>query len=112
MDLVFEEGDFGLIVVGLFKVVVVLFGVLCVYIVCECGLMCEDDYEFFWVMDFLVVEWNVDEDCWDVFYYLFIVLCDEDVELFSSDLGQVKVCVYDVVFNGFEIGGGLICIYC
>ncbi|MEM1250014.1 MAG: aspartate--tRNA ligase, partial [Acidobacteriota bacterium] len=110
-DLALEDGDLGLIVAGSPKVAAASLGALRVHIARERGLMREDDHEFLWVTDFPAVEWNPDEDRWDALHHPFTAPRDEDVELLGSDPGKVKARAYDVVLNGFEMGGGSIRIH-
>lgn len=46
-----------------------------------------------------------------VMYYLFILFKLEDIYLLDINFVVVCVNVYDMVINGVEVGGGLICIY-
>ena len=101
-----EDGDLALLIAGSAKVAAASLGALRVEMGRELGFMREDDFEFLWVTDFPAVEWNPDHDRWDALHHPFTAPAESDAELLTSDPGQVKARAYDVVLNGFELGGG------
>ncbi len=66
---------------------------------------------FSWVVDFPLLEWNPDENRWDAVHHPFTAPQDEDLPLMTSDPGKVRAKAYDVVLNGYEVGGGSIRIH-
>jgi aspartyl-tRNA synthetase len=64
-----------------------------------------------WVIDFPFVTWNEEEQRWDPSHHLFTAPMDQDVSLLDSDPGQARGKQYDLVCNGYEIGGGSIRIH-
>ncbi|NTW01520.1 MAG: aspartate--tRNA ligase [Oscillochloris sp.] len=66
---------------------------------------------FGWVLDFPLVEWNPDENRWDAVHHPFTAPRDEDLPLMVTDPGKVRAKAYDVVLNGYEVGGGSIRIH-
>jgi aspartyl-tRNA synthetase len=68
-------------------------------------------FEFVWVVDFPLVEWNEDEGRFDSLHHPFTSPVDEDVDKVDSDPGSVRSLAYDIVVNGSEIGGGSIRIH-
>jgi aspartyl-tRNA synthetase len=64
-----------------------------------------------WVLDFPLVEWNVEEGRWDAVHHPFTAPLDEDLPLMDSDPGQVRAKAYDLILNGYEAGGGSIRIH-
>lgn len=66
---------------------------------------------FSWVLDFPLVEWNPDENRWDAVHHPFTAPRDEDLPLMVTDPGKVRAKAYDVVLNGYEVGGGSIRIH-
>jgi aspartyl-tRNA synthetase len=70
-----------------------------------------DVLAFGWVLDFPLVEWNEDESRWDAVHHPFTAPKDEDLHLMDSDPGQVRAKAYDLVLNGYEVGGGSIRIH-
>lgn len=64
-----------------------------------------------WVVDFPLLEYNQDEDRWQATHHPFTSARDEDWSLLEDRPGDVKAKAYDVVLNGWEIGGGSIRIH-
>jgi len=64
-----------------------------------------------WVVDFPLLEYNEDEKRWQAVHHPFTSARDEDWEKLESDPGGVLAKAYDVVLNGWEIGGGSIRIH-
>ncbi len=110
-ELELGEGDLALLVAASPKVAAASLGALRIEMGREYGLMRESDHEFLWVTDFPCVEWNPDEERWDALHHPFTAPREEDLELLSEDPGAVRARAYDVVLNGFEIGGGSIRIH-
>ncbi|MCF8116945.1 MAG: aspartate--tRNA ligase [Desulfarculaceae bacterium] len=71
----------------------------------------EGELSFCWVTEFPLVEWDPEAKRWDAMHHPFTSPRDEDMELLSSDPGQVKARAYDLVLNGSEVGGGSIRIH-
>ncbi|MBV9128315.1 MAG: aspartate--tRNA ligase [Verrucomicrobia bacterium] len=68
--------------------------------------------DFLWVTDFPLLAFNAEENKWDAVHHPFTRPLAEDVELLKQgELGKVRAAAYDVVLNGFEIGGGSIRIH-
>ncbi|MGE0363774.1 MAG: aspartate--tRNA ligase [Vicinamibacterales bacterium] len=68
-------------------------------------------WEFLWVTDFPLFEWNADQRRWDSLHHPFTSPREEDVARLASDPGSVRARAYDVVLNGWELGGGSIRIH-
>jgi aspartyl-tRNA synthetase len=66
---------------------------------------------FTWVIDFPLFEWNEAEGRWDPSHHLFTSPQKQDIPLLKSDPGMVKSNQYDLVCNGYEVGGGSIRIH-
>ena len=64
-----------------------------------------------WVTDFPLVEWHSDLNRWDAFHHPFTSPNFYDLELMESSPGKVRSLDYDVVMNGYELGGGSIRIH-
>jgi aspartyl-tRNA synthetase len=67
--------------------------------------------QFFFVVDFPLVEWNEDEKRWDSTHHLFTQVKPEDLHLLDSEPGRARSNAYDVGCNGWEIGSGSIRIH-
>jgi len=65
-------------------------------------------WNFLWVVNPPLFEYDEDAKTWAAAHHAFTRPHDEDVAFLSSDPGRVKCHRYDVVLNGFEIGGGSI----
>ncbi len=70
-----------------------------------------DRWELLWVTDFPLFEWNADEQRWDSLHHPFTSPREEDLARLATDPGSVKARAYDVVLNGWELGGGSIRIH-
>ncbi len=74
-------------------------------------LIDENRYEFTWVTDFPLLEWDDEENRWVAKHHPFTSPRDEDIELLSKDPKMVRAKAYDIVLNGEELGGGSIRIH-
>ena len=61
-------------------------------------------HDVFWVVDFPMFEWNEDEARWDPLHHPFTAPIGD----LDGDPGAWRSRAYDVVFDGWEIGGGSI----
>ena len=73
----------------------------------EQGLIDKDKLNFLWVTDFPMFEWNGDEDRYEALHHPFTAPNPEDID----DLTTARAVAYDLVLNGYEIGGGSLRIY-
>lgn len=74
-------------------------------------LLAADEFQFLWVTDFPLLEWNGDEQRWFSMHHPFTSPLDDDVQKVETDPGVVRAKAYDLVLNGSEIGGGSIRIH-
>jgi aspartyl-tRNA synthetase len=75
------------------------------------NLVQEGKWELLWVTDFPLFEWNADERRWDSVNHPFTAPREEDLHMLESDPGKVLAQAYDVILNGWELGGGSIRIH-
>ena len=75
------------------------------------GLIDPNLLAYCWVVDFPLLEYNEDENRWQAVHHPFTSARDEDWAQLESDPGSVLAKAYDVVLNGWEIGGGSIRIH-
>lgn len=79
------------------------------------NLIKNDMYNFLWVTDFPLFEWNDEEKRYEAMHHPFTGPMEEDMELFlqggNESIPKLRAQAYDIVLNGYEIGGGSIRIY-
>jgi aspartyl-tRNA synthetase len=75
------------------------------------GLLDDDAFEFLWVVDFPLLEWDPEDKRYVSMHHPFTSPMDEDLPLMESDPGKVRAKAYDLVLNGSEIGGGSVRIH-
>lgn len=106
-----EEGDLLLFSADTKKVVADVLGNLRLKIGRQLGLINDAEYNFAWVVDFPLVEWDEEQKRYIALHHPFTRPRDEDVALFDTDPGQMLAQAYDLVINGYEVGGGSMRIY-
>ena len=75
------------------------------------GLIDDNVLAFCWVLEFPLLEWNEDEKRYSAVHHPFTTARDEDWEMLESNTAAVKAKAYDIVLNGYEVGGGSIRIH-
>ena len=75
------------------------------------NLIPEGKWNFLWVVDFPMFEYNPEDGRHYAMHHPFTAPLDEDVPLLESDPGRCRAKAYDVVLNGIELGGGSIRIH-
>jgi aspartyl-tRNA synthetase len=73
----------------------------------EMGLIDPNLVNLLWVTDFPMFEWNADENRLEALHHPFTAPFPED----AHDLTTARAQAYDIVYNGFEVGGGSLRIY-
>jgi aspartyl-tRNA synthetase len=68
-------------------------------------------WNFLWVLDFPMLEYNEEEHKYAAVHHPFTAPRDEDLPLLDSDPAKARAKAYDVVLNGIELGGGSIRIH-
>jgi len=68
-------------------------------------------FEFVWVVDFPLFEWNEDQKRYDSLHHPFTSPVEQDLEKLETDPANICSQAYDIVVNGSEIGGGSIRIH-
>ncbi len=77
----------------------------------ELNLIDENVYEFVWIVDFPLFEWNPKDNRYDSLHHPFTASVAEDIEKLDTDPASIRSQAYDIVVNGSEIGGGSIRIH-
>jgi aspartyl-tRNA synthetase len=106
-----ENGDVLFLVADKSKVVYDALGALRLKLGKELELIDEDEYKFLWVVDFPLLEWSEEEQRYKAQHHPFTAIKEEDVELLETAPEKVRTISYDMVLNGYEIGGGSIRIH-
>ena len=75
------------------------------------NLIDESKYEFLWVVDFPLLEYDEKEKRYVARHHPFTAPKDEDIDLLEKEPLKVRAKAYDMVLNGVEIGGGSIRIH-
>lgn len=101
-----QEGDAWFIVSGSWLKTVNALGALRNEIASIMGLKKKDEFSFLWVVDFPMFEWSEEENRWTACHHPFTQPKAEDIPLLTTDPGAVKANAYDIVLNGYELGGG------
>jgi len=73
--------------------------------------LAEKGWRPLWVVEFPMFEWNEEDKRWDALHHPFTSPMDGHEELLASDPGKALSKAYDVVLNGWEIGGGSVRIH-
>ncbi|MHC4720635.1 MAG: aspartate--tRNA ligase [Planctomycetota bacterium] len=68
-------------------------------------------FEFVWVVDFPLFEWNEEQKRYDSLHHPFTSPIEEDLEKLETDPANICSQAYDIVVNGSEIGGGSVRIH-
>jgi len=69
------------------------------------------NFQFLWVVDFPMFEWDEGEARWNAAHHPFTSVHDEDLEKLTSDPARCRSKAYDLVLNGTELGSGSIRIH-
>ena len=71
-----------------------------------------NNFQWLWVVDFPLLDWNEDENRWDSPHHPFTCPNMEDWDKYvDSDPGKIRSRAYDIICNGMEMGGGSIRIH-
>lgn len=106
-----EPGDLLLFVADEPSVVAASLGALRSKLGKELNLIDESQFAFLWITDWPLLEWDEDEKRYTAAHHPFTRPFDEDIELMDTNPGEVRAQAYDIVLNGYELGGGSLRIY-
>ena len=71
----------------------------------------ESLYNFLWVTEFPLLEWNEEQNRYTAMHHPFTMPMEEDLEYIETEPGRVRAKAYDIVLNGTELGGGSVRIH-
>ncbi|MDB5313592.1 MAG: aspS [Gemmataceae bacterium] len=107
-----QPGDLLLFVADTESVVCDALGAIRLHLANKLGLVANSrEYKFVWVVDFPMFTWDDEEKRWAANHHPFTAPRDEDLSLLESDPGKARAKAYDLVLNGYEVGGGSIRIH-
>ncbi len=106
-----EEGDLLLFSADTKKVVADVLGNLRLLVGRRLNLINDNEYKFAWVVDFPLLGYDEEAKRYVAEHHPFTRPKDEDLALFDTDPGQIRAQAYDIVLNGYEVGGGSMRIY-
>ena len=101
-----EAGDLLLFVASKPTVVADSLGALRVKLGHDLGLIDESKFNFLWVTDFPLVTFEEEDGRFYANHHPFTMPNREDLHLLETDPGSVRAVAYDLVLNGYELGGG------
>jgi aspartyl-tRNA synthetase len=101
-----EEGDLLLFVADKPSVVADSLGALRQKLAKDLDLIDQSKYNFLWVVDFPLVEYDEDAGRFVALHHPFTMPKTEDLHLMDTNPAEVRAQAYDLVLNGYELGGG------
>jgi aspartyl-tRNA synthetase len=106
-----SEGDLLLFVADKKSVVADSLGALRLKLGKELGLIDQSKYNFLWVTDWPLLEYDEEEGRYYAAHHPFTMPFREDLEYLDTDPAKVRAQAYDLVLNGYELGGGSLRIF-
>ncbi|MDR6555411.1 aspartate--tRNA ligase [Paenibacillus qinlingensis] len=106
-----EEGDLLLFSADKKKVVADVLGNLRLKIGRQLGLIDDSVFKYAWVVDFPLLGYDEDAKRYVAEHHPFTRPNEDDIHFFDTDPGQIRAQAYDLVLNGYEVGGGSMRIY-
>ncbi|MEH7887159.1 aspartate--tRNA ligase [Bacillus sp. JJ1609] len=106
-----EAGDLLLFVADKKSVVADALGALRLKLGKELDLIDQSKFNFLWITDWPLLEFDEEADRYFAAHHPFTMPVREDLPLLDSDPSNVKAQAYDLVLNGYELGGGSLRIF-
>lgn len=101
-----EDKDLVLFVADSLEVANTTLGALRVRLAKELDLVDNNQYNFLWVVDWPMFEWSEEEGRYMSAHHPFTLPQEETEHELEGDLSKVRAVAYDIVLNGYELGGG------
>ena len=101
-----EDKDLVLFVADTLEVANATLGALRGRIAKELDLIDNDKFNFLWVVDWPMFEWSEEEGRYMSAHHPFTLPQAETAHELEGDLAKVRAIAYDIVLNGYELGGG------
>jgi aspartyl-tRNA synthetase len=106
-----EPDDLVLLACGEEDATAKVLGNLRLHVAKKENLLNATDFQFCWVTEFPLFEWDADEKRWNAMHHPFTSCRPEDVPLLETEPGKARARAYDLALNGSEIAGGSIRIH-
>lgn len=106
-----EDGDLLLFGADQPKVVYDALGALRLKLGKQLGLIDESLYNFLWIVDWPLLEYDEDSKRYTAAHHPFTAPVAEDIEKLTAHPEEVRANAYDMVLNGYELGGGSVRIH-
>lgn len=106
-----EDGDLLLFSADKKKVVADVLGNLRLKIGRQLGLIDDSVFKYAWVVDFPLLGYDEEAKRYVAEHHPFTRPNEDDIHFFDTDPGQIRAQAYDLVLNGYEVGGGSMRIY-
>ena len=101
-----EENDLVLFVADTLDVANAALGALRVRLGKELGLIDPAKFNYLWVVDWPMFEWSEEEGRYMSAHHPFTLPQKNSEQELEGDLSKVRAIAYDIVLNGYELGGG------
>ena len=101
-----EDKDLILFVADTLEVANATLGALRGRIAKELDLIDNDKFNFLWVVDWPMFEWSEEEGRYMSAHHPFTLPQADTAHELEGDLAKVRAIAYDIVLNGYELGGG------
>ena len=106
-----EPGDLLLFAADKDKLALETMGALRCELAKKLELIDSSRFEFLWVVEFPLLEYDEEEGRFFAMHHPFTMPMEEDLQYIDSDPGRVRAKAYDIVLNGYEMGGGSVRIH-
>lgn len=101
-----ENNDLVLFVADALEVANAALGALRVRLAKELDLIDPDTFNYLWVVDWPMFEWSEEESRYMSAHHPFTLPQKDSEQELEGDLSKVRAVAYDIVLNGYELGGG------
>lgn len=101
-----EHNDLILFVADTLEVANNTLGALRTRIAKELDMIDMSQFHFLWVVDWPMFEWSEEEERYMSAHHPFTLPTQESAHELEGDLAKVRAVAYDIVLNGYELGGG------
>ena len=106
-----ENGDLLLFAADKKKLVLDTLGALRLELAKQMDIIPKDKFSFVWITEFPLLEYDEEEQRFFAMHHPFTMPMDEDLQYLDTDPGRVRAKAYDIVLNGYELGGGSVRIH-